>query len=186
MRVVAGEHGGRKLKSLPGDNTRPTSDKVKGAIFNRIGPYFNGGTILDLYGGSGNLAIEALSRGCDHAVCVDRHYKAIMIIKENAALLKLEKRMTILKSHAQQAMTQLSEQSYEFDYVFLDPPYAEETIEKDIRQLLALELLTPHAQIICETDKQVMLPERIEEMVVSKDVIYGQTKITYYEREQKQ
>lgn len=65
-------------------------------------------------------------------------------------------------------------------------PLTQETIEKDIRQLLALELLTPNAQIICETDKQVMLPERIEEMVVSKDVIYGQTKITYYEREQKQ
>ena len=74
MRVVAGEYGGRKLKSLEGSNTRPTTDKVKGAILNMIGPYFDGGLVLDLFSGSGGLAIEAVSRGMDHAYCVDRHY----------------------------------------------------------------------------------------------------------------
>lgn len=68
MRVVAGEYGGRRLKSLAGDNTRPTTDKVKGAIFNMLGQYLDGGVVLDLFSGSGGLAIEAVSRGADHAV----------------------------------------------------------------------------------------------------------------------
>lgn len=72
MRVVAGEFGGRKLKTLTGSNTRPTTDKVKGAIFNMIGPYFDGGNALDLFSGSGSLGIEAVSRGMDQAVLVEK------------------------------------------------------------------------------------------------------------------
>ena len=72
MRVVAGNYGGRPLKTLAGKTTRPTTDKVKGAIFNMIGPYFEGGRVLDLFSGSGSLAIEAVSRGMDNAVMVEK------------------------------------------------------------------------------------------------------------------
>lgn len=72
MRIISGNYGGRRLKSLAGANTRPTTDKVKESIFNMIGPYFDGETVLDLFAGSGGLAIEAVSRGCSHAVCVDK------------------------------------------------------------------------------------------------------------------
>ena len=88
MRVISGDYRGRRLKSLSGDNTRPTSDKVKESIFNMIGPYFNGGEVLDLFAGSGGLAIEAVSRGMDHAVCVDRNYQAINVIKDTFRLQK--------------------------------------------------------------------------------------------------
>lgn len=72
MRIISGNYGGRRLKSLAGANTRPTTDKVKESIFNMIGPYFDGEIVLDLFAGSGGLAIEAVSRGCSHAVCVDK------------------------------------------------------------------------------------------------------------------
>ena len=90
MRVVAGEFGGRKLKTLSGNNTRPTTDKVKGAIFNMIGPYFDGGKALDLFSGSGSLGIEAVSRGMDQAVLVEKNFRAMEINLENIAVTKNE------------------------------------------------------------------------------------------------
>ena len=83
MRVVAGKYGGRPLKTLEGKTTRPTTDKVKGAIFNMIGPYFDGGRVLDLYAGSGSLAIEAISRGMASAVLVEKDRRAQTIISQN-------------------------------------------------------------------------------------------------------
>ncbi|HCE12945.1 MAG TPA: 16S rRNA (guanine(966)-N(2))-methyltransferase RsmD, partial [Enterococcus sp.] len=100
MRIVAGDFGGRRLKSLAGDNTRPTTDKVKGAIFNMLGQYLAGGEVLDLFSGSGGLAIEAVSRGADHAVCVDRSFPAVKIIRENIAVTKQPEKFTVLKMDA--------------------------------------------------------------------------------------
>ena len=83
MRVVSGSCKGKHLKAVPGNTTRPTTDKVKEAIFNMIGPYFDGGIGLDLFAGSGGLGIEALSRGLDKVIFVDRDGKAIQTIREN-------------------------------------------------------------------------------------------------------
>ena len=83
MRIIAGEFGGRRLKAVPGMKTRPTTDKIKESMFNIIGPYFDGGRALDLFAGSGGLSIEAVSRGVDQAVLIDRQYQAIKTIKEN-------------------------------------------------------------------------------------------------------
>ena len=86
MRVVAGDFGGRPLKTLEGKTTRPTTDKVKGAIFNMIGPFFDGGRVLDLFSGSGSLAIEAISRGMSSAVLVEKDRRAQAVIQENKAI----------------------------------------------------------------------------------------------------
>ena len=96
MRVVAGEYGGRRLKAVPGMKTRPTTDKVKEAMFNIIGPYLEGGQVLDLFAGSGGLSIEAVSRGADHATLVDRQYQAIKTIHENLSVTKEEDKFTVL------------------------------------------------------------------------------------------
>ncbi|WP_043028815.1 RsmD family RNA methyltransferase, partial [Streptococcus suis] len=88
MRIVSGSYGGRPLKTLDGKTTRPTSDKVRGAMFNMIGPYFEGGRVLDLYAGSGGLSIEAISRGMESAVLVERDRRAQAIIRENIAMTK--------------------------------------------------------------------------------------------------
>ena len=179
MRVVAGQYGGRTLKTLEGKNTRPTGDKVRAAIFSMLGQYFDGGLVLDLYSGSGGLAIEAVSRGFSSAVLVERDRKAQAIITENIAMTKESDRFQLFKMDATRALSQLSGQ---FDLIFLDPPYAQEMIEKTIHDLVDQQLLAEDVKIVCETDKMVDLPETILDLTLVKQKTYGISKITIYER----
>ena len=133
MKIVSGIYGGRPLKTLEGKTTRPTSDKVRGAIFNMIGPYFEGGRVLDLYAGSGGLSIEAVSRGMSSAVLVERDRKAQAIVSENIQMTKEVGKFQLLKMDAERALEQVSG---EFDLIFLDPPYAKEQIVADIEKWL--------------------------------------------------
>lgn len=182
MRVVAGEYGGRRLKALAGSNTRPTTDKVKGAIFNMIGPYFDGGNVLDLFSGSGGLAIEAVSRGMDHAVCVEKNYQAMQIIKENVAITKEPEKFELKKMPAEKAIFEFAEKQLQFDLVLLDPPYAKQMIEKQIQQFQELNLLTEDCLIVCETDKTIDLAETIGDFQMRKRQTYGISAVTIYER----
>ncbi|HEP1529517.1 TPA: 16S rRNA (guanine(966)-N(2))-methyltransferase RsmD [Streptococcus pyogenes] len=177
MRVVSGEFGGRPLKTLDGKITRPTSDKVRGAIFNMIGPYFNGGRVLDLFAGSGGLAIEAVSRGMSAAVLVEKNRKAQAIIQDNIIMTKAENRFTLLKMEAERAIDCLTGR---FDLVFLDPPYAKETIVATIEALAAKNLLSEQVMVVCETDKTVLLPKEIAKLGIWKEKIYGISKVTVY------
>ena len=138
MRVVAGKYGGRPLKTLEGKITRPTTDKVKGAIFNIIGPYFDGGQVLDLYAGSGSLAIEAISRGMVSAVLVEKDRRAQAIISQNISMTKEKERFELLKMESNRALELVTGQ---FDLVLLDPPYAKEQIVSDIIKMIERELL---------------------------------------------
>lgn len=183
MRVISGEYRGRRLKSLNGDNTRPTTDKVKESIYNMIGPYFDGGVVLDLYSGSGSLAIEAVSRGMDLAICIEKNYGALKIIRENITMTKEPEKFVVLKNDANQVLNQLSEEQYCFDLVLLDPPYAKQAIAEQILQLQELDLLTPFAQIVCETDKEVYLPEQLGDFCKKRQTTYGITQITIYRRD---
>ena len=105
MRVISGSQKGRILKAVPGKTTRPTTDKVKEAIFNMIGPYFNGGYGLDLFAGSGGLGIEGLSRGLDKVIFIDFDYKAIRTIKENVNICRFESMAEIYKNDWKRAFT---------------------------------------------------------------------------------
>lgn len=183
MRVVAGEFGGRKLKTLTGNNTRPTTDKVKGAIFNMIGPYFDGGVCLDLFSGSGSLGIEAVSRGMEQAVLVEKNFRAMEIIRENVAMTKQTEAFELLKMPANQAIQRLAENQQRFDLVLLDPPYAKQEIVKQIERLCQNELLTETATVVCETDKEVQLPKVIGPLHLRKRQNYGITAVTIYDWE---
>nr|WP_278252609.1 16S rRNA (guanine(966)-N(2))-methyltransferase RsmD [Enterococcus sp. 669A] len=183
MRVVAGEFGGRKLKTLPGKTTRPTTDKVKGAMFNMIGPYFSGGNVLDLFAGSGSLAIEAVSRGMEQAFLVEKNFRAMSVIKENVAMTKQEDSFHLMQMSANMAIQQLSEQKVLFDLILLDPPYAEQEIAKQLKALVREELVAPDAIVICETDKTVELPETIDQFVQRKRQVYGLSAVTIYDWE---
>ena len=158
MRIVSGEFGGRPLKAVPGDATRPTTDKVKEAIFSMIGPYFDGGRSLDLYAGSGGLSIEGVSRGLDEAVLVDRQFAAIKTINDNIAITKTPEKFTVIKSTADAAIQRLMG-SQPFDVLYFDPPYAKQTIVADLEKLLAANLIAPEALIVAETDQNANLPE---------------------------
>ncbi|MCI0130153.1 MULTISPECIES: 16S rRNA (guanine(966)-N(2))-methyltransferase RsmD [Enterococcaceae] len=181
MRVIAGEFKGRKLQSLKGDNTRPTSDKIKGSIFNMIGPYFDGGVCLDLYSGSGNLAVESVSRGMDKAYCFDIFFPAVKVIEENVAMTKQPDSFIVKKLDASKALHFLSKQGVLCDYVFLDPPYAKEELEKNMMDLQSLNLLKKQAKIICEMDKHVILPDIIGQLVLQREQQYGVTKVRIYQ-----
>ncbi len=179
MRVVAGEFGGRPLKTLDGKITRPTTDKVKGAIFNMIGPFFDGGRVLDLFSGSGSLAIEAISRGMTEAILVERDYRAQAVIQENLKITKSESQFKLLKMEANRALELLDGA---FDLVLLDPPYAKEEIIKNIEILDQRKLLSEDGMIVCETDKTVDLPEEIAGFGIWKQKLYGISKVTVYIR----
>ena len=179
MKIVSGIYGGRPLKTLEGKTTRPTSDKVRGPIFNMIGPYFEGGRVLDLYAGSGGLSIEAVSRGMSSAVLVERERKAQAIVAENIQMTKEVGKFELLKMDAERALEQVSG---EFDLIFLDPPYAKEQIVADIEKMDEKELFSEDVMVVCETDKAVELPEEIACLGIWKEKIYGISKVTVYVR----
>ena len=179
MKIVSGIYGGRPLKTLEGKTTRPTSDKVRGAIFNIIGPYFEGGRVLDLYAGSGGLSIEAVSRGMSSAVLVERERKAQAVIAENIQMTKEVSKFQLLKMEADRALEQVGGT---FDLVFLDPPYAKEQIVADIEKMAERNLFSQEVMVLCETDKSVELPEEIACLGIWKEKIYGISKVTVYVR----
>ena len=179
MKIVSGTYGGRPLKTLEGKTTRPTSDKVRGAMFNMIGPYFDGGRVLDLYAGSGGLSIEAVSRGMEQAVLVEKDRRAQGIIASNIQMTKESHKFQLLRMEAHQALSQLQGT---FDLVFLDPPYAKEQIVADIEALAERGLLGEEVMVVCETDKAVDLPEEIACLGIWKEKIYGISKVTVYVR----
>ena len=144
-----------------------------------IGPYFEGGRVLDLYAGSGSLSIEAVSRGMSSAVLVERDRKAQTIVAENIRMTKEVGKFQLLKMDAERALEQVSG---EFDLIFLDPPYAKEQIVADIEKMAERELFSEDIMVVCETDKAVELPEEIACLGIWKEKIYGISKVTVYVR----
>ena len=144
-----------------------------------IGPYFEGGRVLDLYAGSGGLSIEAVSRGMSSAVLVERDRKAQAIVAENIQMTKEVGKFQLLKMDAERALEQVSG---EFDLIFLDPPYAKEQIVADIEKMAEKELFSEDVMVVCETDKTVELPEEIACLGIWKEKIYGISKVTVYVR----
>lgn len=181
MRIVAGKFGGRRLSAVPGMATRPTTDKVKEALFNIIGPYFDGGTSLDLFAGSGGLSIEAVSRGVANAILVDRQYQAIKTIKKNIAVTKHPEQFTVYKMDAQKALGMLAKKGQHFQLVFLDPPYAKQQIVKDMTAMAERELLSDGALVVAETDQTAQLPTAgWAGFKFIKQQTYGITVLTIY------
>ena len=144
-----------------------------------IGPYFEGGRVLDLYAGSGGLSIEAVSRGMASAVLVERDRKAQAIVAENIQMTKEVGKFQLLKMDAERALEQVSG---EFNLIFLDPPYAKEQIVADIEKMAERELFSEDVMVVCETDKAVELPEEIACLGIWKEKIYGISKVTVYVR----
>ena len=182
MRVVAGTLKGRSIKAVKGTNTRPTTDKVKESIFNIIGPYFDGGLALDLFGGSGNLGIESLSRGMDRVIFVDRETIAINTIKENVKDLRIEDRVEIYRNDYFRALKALVKRNIQFDLILLDPPYKGQKINEIIEFIHEHELLALNGMIMAECLKEDELHTVVGDIQQVKREIYGITAITIYNR----
>ncbi|MFD1418226.1 16S rRNA (guanine(966)-N(2))-methyltransferase RsmD [Companilactobacillus keshanensis] len=179
MKVVSGAFGGLNLKPVPGNNTRPTSAKVKEAIFSMLTPYLNNGVALDLFAGTGSLGIEAVSRGFEKAYLVDKAYKAINTIKENVEKTHQEEQFVILKKSATEALKEFSEKKIKFDLVFLDPPYRMKITEQIILDMIENDLLNDGAIIVDETDYNVELSSDKITLIKEKD--YKDTKVVMYQ-----
>ncbi|GGC80461.1 putative rRNA methyltransferase YlbH [Thalassobacillus devorans] len=175
MRVIAGEHKGRQLRPVPNRLTRPTTDKVKEALFQIIGPFFEGGQALDLFAGSGGLGIEALSRGFDHCVFVDKHPKAIQTIYENLKTLDIEEQTEVFRTDAFRAMKAAGKRGLKFNIIFLDPPYQQVSYEKLVEAIREHDLLKDEGIIICEHDADEHLPDELAGVPLMKHEVYGGT-----------
>ncbi|RAW17073.1 16S rRNA (guanine(966)-N(2))-methyltransferase RsmD [Paenibacillus taichungensis] len=180
MRVVSGSAKGRPLKAVPGTGTRPTTDKVKEALFSMIGPYFEGGTALDLFAGSGGLGIEALSRGMDKAVFVDLESKSIEVIRANLKATKLEDQAAIYRNDASRALKALAKRSTQFDLVFLDPPYRMKNGDELMLMMHELDLLEPEATIVLEYESKYHYPEQFGPFEQTRKALYGETAVSIY------
>ncbi|WP_088104984.1 16S rRNA (guanine(966)-N(2))-methyltransferase RsmD [Halalkalibacter urbisdiaboli] len=180
MRVISGEKKGLSLKAVPGSSTRPTTDKVKESIFNIIGPYFEGGLGLDLYGGSGGLGIEALSRGVEKIIFIDQDRKAIETIKTNLHLCGFSERAEVYRNDAARALKALVKRELVFTHVFLDPPYAKQNIVSEISIIADHGLLAKEGVIVTEHSSNVELPEMLSNMEKVRVETYGDTTVSIF------
>lgn len=181
MRVITGTARGRRLKAVPGLATRPTSDRVKEAIFSMIGPFFDGGAVLDLFAGTGALGIEALSRGAERAVFIDRERASVETVRANLAACGFADRAEVYRNDALRALQLLRRRGAAFDLVFLDPPYRFAALDGLMLELAALELLRPGAVVVAEHAAGRGLPERVGPLVRLRRGEYGDTAVSVYE-----
>jgi len=180
VRVISGTAKGRPLRAVPGMNTRPTTDKVKEAIFSMIGPYFAGGMVLDLYAGTGGLAIEALSRGMDKAVLIDQDRKAVETIRDNIERAGFADRAEIYRNDAGKALSVMAKRGLVFDLVFLDPPYKLTNMDLVMFQLQEKQMLADGAIIVVEHDAKITYEPQIGDLIRSRCSEYGDTAVSIY------
>ncbi len=180
MRVVSGSCKGRPLKAVPGMSTRPTTDKVKESIFNIIGPYFNGGLAVDLFGGSGGLGIEALSRGIETCIFVDRDAKAVATIHKNLEACRFTEQAEVYRNDAERAIKAIAKRELSFKVIFLDPPYKEQKLKALIELIDSFRLVEDGGIIVAEHDAEVTLPELIGSFKLKRYESYGISAVSIY------
>ncbi len=183
MRVISGSAKGRPLKAVPGNGTRPTTDKVKEAMFSIIGPYFDGGQVLDLFAGTGGLGIEALSRGMEHGVFIDMEYKSIEVIKSNVQSARLTEQAEIYRNEAGRALKVLQKRESTFDLVFLDPPYRMKNGIELMQEMHERGLLNPGATIVLEFETGHPYPMECQHFIGVRQAEYGDTTLYVYRYE---
>lgn len=177
MRVITGTARGRKLQTLESDDVRPTVDRVKEALFSIIQFDIEGRRVLDLFAGSGQLGIEALSRGAKSAVFIDKSKNSVEIIKQNLQTTQLTELSTVLNTDS---ITFLKITKDKFDIALLDPPYSTGILQQALP--LVANVMTDGGIIICESPANEELPETAGSFKIDRSYKYGKTKLTVYRR----
>lgn len=176
MRIIAGKYKSRILKTLEGMNTRPMTDKMKESVFNIIGPYFDGGIVLDLFGGSGALSLEAISRGMSEAYISDNSYDAIKVINSNVSMLNEENNVHVFKTDYKQMINRVSKMK--FDLIFLDPPYRLNINNEIINELLEKNMINDGGIVVCQYVKGNM--QEVKELTLLKNYTTGSSEVSIY------
>ncbi|MBE5821228.1 MAG: 16S rRNA (guanine(966)-N(2))-methyltransferase RsmD [Clostridiales bacterium] len=181
MRIISGQRRGLKLNTLEGENTRPTLDRVKESLFNILMAkgvdYEN---ILDLFAGSGNLGLEALSRGGEFAVFCDNSSKACEVIRENIEKCKFSDKSKVLNLEYKKALEKLVNENIKFDIIFLDPPYNKGFGVDAIELISKFNLLNENGYIILETNIEENIPHNIGKFNLCDEREYGIVKISIF------
>lgn len=178
MRVITGSARGRKLITLDGFDVRPTTEKVKEAVFSSIQFDIEGRRVLDLFAGSGQLGIEALSRGAEQAVFVDASPESINVVKQNLKATAFENDADVVRKDY---FSFLASNTKTFDIAFLDPPYREEILEKALP--LTAQSMSDYGIIICEHPADIKLPIcTAADFEISKEMKYGKIAVSIYRK----
>ncbi len=182
MRIIAGKYRGRKLNTLEGLKTRPTLDSTKEAIFSSLGGYLNDMVILDVFGGSGALSFESLSRGASKAYIIDNNLEAINIIKANANMMGVGDELIIMQGDYQSVIKRVAKKQM-FDIIFLDPPFRMKVIDELIEYIIEHELLKAGGYIVSEYPKEDIVNKNYPKMKVKLCRRYASSEILILERE---
>ncbi len=180
MRIISGQAKGRRLKALKGLKTRPTSDRVKEAIFNILGPYIPGCLFLDLYAGTGNMGIEALSRGSKESVFVENNPAALKVIRDNLALTGFENDAQVIRDSVISALGKFQNAGRKFDIIFLDPPYEKDMSLPTLQKINDNNLLEEDGMVLVEHHRREKYPERMGHLLLARQNRYGDTMISFY------
>jgi len=180
VRIISGERKGMALKAVNGMTTRPTTDKVKESLFNIIGPYFSGGTVLDLFAGSGGLGLEALSRGMEHGIFIEKDSRAFQNLKENISKCRYENCTEVYRNDALRAIKLLIKNKVQADLIFLDPPYKKQQYYNMVEDIVANQMIHEDGTIVCEHDREVDLPAVFLDFHKVREEEYGSTIISIY------
>ncbi len=180
MRVITGKARGVQLKTPDGMLTRPTADRVKEALFSIINYEIPGAAVLDLFGGTGQLGIEALSRGAKRAVFVDAQEASCKLIRENLRRAKLDAGAVVIRADYLDYLKRCREK---YDIIFLDPPYAEVFLETALKWITEIDILQTNGIIVAERPLGKELPLELAGCTRSRDYKYGKTLLTIYRKE---
>ena len=179
MRIIAGTARSLPLKTIEGLDTRPTTDKIKETLFNMLQADIPGCYFLDLFAGSGQMGIEALSRGAERCVFVDAREEACRLIRENLKRTKLFQEAEVVRGDYMDYLNRCRER---FSIIFLDPPYAEEYLENAIKRITEIDILQTDGIIVAERPLGKELPWEFDGYQRSKDYKYGKTLLTIYRK----
>lgn len=182
MRVISGSARGTKLAALPGEDiTRPTVDRVKEGMFSALQFILPGAKVLDLFAGSGQLGIEALSRGATSCVFVDQDRGAVRIVEQNCRAAGVQAQSQIRNTRADTFLASCGEQ---FHVVLLDPPYRHDTLAQILPQVA--RVTAPGGTVLCESELAASLPDECESLCKKKQYRYGTVLVTRYEKEREE
>jgi len=179
MRIISGTSKGRKLVTLKSPSLRPTSDRVKESIFNILREEIEGGMVLDLFAGTGNLGIEALSRGAKKVIFVEKGRHALGLIQRNLAQFGLEEQSEILPTDANRAIGILKQRGKTFDLIFMDPPYEKGLIEETLTKLSSHQIYHRDSILVIEHHRRELLPPIINRWNLIRQRQMGDTVISF-------
>ena len=180
MRVIGGAARGRRLKVPKGQATRPTAARVKESLFN-IWPHdFSGMRVLDLFAGSGNVSIEALSRGAAIAVLVDESPRATAVIRENLRRLGLNEHAQVWTAPVARSLRKLAKSGERFDLIFLDPPYDRELVGTTLKTIAQNNVLNATGEVVAEHSAREAVKSQYDYLVLNDQRRYGDTLLSFF------